>query len=56
MSILGHDLILGIQFGHDTNGVVMAEDFQNKYVGLVAIIIASVVFLAALVGMIINFY
>ncbi len=47
--------MLGVQYEHDTNGVVMAEDFQNKYVGLVAIVIACVVFSAALVGMIINF-
>jgi hypothetical protein len=34
------------------DGVVMAEDFQHKYVGLVAATIGCIVFLLGFVGLI----
>ncbi len=34
----------------------MAEDFQHRHVGSVAIVIAAIVFVVAFVGLILNFY
>ncbi len=46
--------ILDAETEHERGPAVMADDYQLKYVGLVAAIIGGVVLLLGLVGLIVN--
>jgi hypothetical protein len=47
--------ILDAETEHERGPVVMAEDYQQKYVGMVAVVIGGVVLFLGIVGIIVNF-
>ena len=50
----GISFILDAETEHERGPVVMAEDYQQKYVGMVAAVIGGVVLFLGLVGLIVN--
>ncbi len=52
--LVGFRYILDAETEHERGLVAMAEDYQQKYVGLVAAVIGGVVLFLGLVGIIVN--
>ncbi len=52
--LVGFRYILDVETKHERGSVVMADDFQPKYVAMVAGVIGGVVLLLGLVGLIAN--
>ncbi len=52
--MVGFCYILDAETEHERGPVVMADDYQLKYVGMVAAIIGGVVLFLGLVGLIVN--
>ncbi len=50
----GISFILDVETEQERGPVVMAEDYQQKYVGMVAAVIGGVVLFLGLVGIIVN--
>ena len=53
-ALVGFCYILDAETEHERGPVVMADDYQLKYVGMVAAIIGGVVLFLGLVGLIVN--
>ncbi len=52
--MVGFRYILDAETEHERGPVVMADDYQLKYVGMVAAVIGGVVLFLGLVGLIVN--
>ena len=52
--MVGFRYILDAETEHERGAVVMADDYQLKYVALVAAVIGGVVLFLGLVGLIVN--
>ncbi len=52
--LVGFRYILDAETEHERGPVVMADDYQLKYVGMVAAVIGGVVLFLGLVGLIVN--
>ncbi len=52
--LVGFRYILDAETEHERGPVAMADDYQQKYVGLVSAVIGGVVLFLGLVGLIVN--